>query len=134
MGTNYETIRVKSIRELSGEARAQELLHLRDMVARPDPITHVMLSDFISPSDNRRALPEVCGVAFDGRSLSAGPRLQASLLVSTSCTSSRELTIEIYEGGTIKIPALSGSNHHPRSGMLALPRSTVSPSSSILIG
>jgi hypothetical protein len=56
MANNYETTSVKGIRELTGEARAQELLHLKDMVARPDPITLVTLSDFISASDNRKAL------------------------------------------------------------------------------
>ena len=56
METIHEASRQTSFRDLSGEARAQEFLHLKDMVGRPDPITHLTLSDFISASDNRRAL------------------------------------------------------------------------------
>lgn len=56
METNYENSRPRTFRDLNAEARVEELRHLQDVLKRPDPIVHPLLSDWVSASDNRRAL------------------------------------------------------------------------------
>ena len=56
MENNYENSRPKTFRDLGAEARVQELRSLQDVLKQPDPITHFLLSDWVSASDNRTAL------------------------------------------------------------------------------
>jgi hypothetical protein len=56
MDNNYENSKPKSFRDLGAEARVQELHSLQEVLRRPNPITLPLLSDWVSASDNRRAL------------------------------------------------------------------------------
>jgi hypothetical protein len=56
MEINCENSKPKTFRDLGAEARVEELHSLQHVLERPDPITHAQLSDWVSASDNRRAL------------------------------------------------------------------------------
>jgi hypothetical protein len=58
MASDYEHSKPKTFRDLSAETRVQELRHFQDVLRRPDPITHTLLRDWVSGSENRTALIE----------------------------------------------------------------------------
>ena len=56
MKSNYDNFRPRSFRDLDAETRVQELRHFQEVLRKADPITHVLLSEWVSSSDSRSAL------------------------------------------------------------------------------